>query len=161
MTDVTPCLWFDHELEEAAEFYTGIFPNSRVGHMARYTDSGPGDPGTVMAGEFTLDGLTFRDINGGPDHAGFTETISFSITCADQAEVDRLWDALVADGGEESQCGWLKDKFGLSWQVVPARLFELFSDPDPARAQAAMQAMFTMRKIVVAELDAAADAAAA
>ena len=128
--------------------------------MARYNEAGPGEPGTVMAGEFTLDGLTFRGINGGPEHARFTESISFSVNCADQAEVDHYWDSLTADGGEESVCGWLKDKFGLSWQIVPSRLYELVSDPNPARAQAATQAMLQMRKIVVADVEAAADAAA-
>jgi predicted 3-demethylubiquinone-9 3-methyltransferase (glyoxalase superfamily) len=157
---INPCLWFDTDLEEAAEFYTKIFPNSSVGHMTRYNDAGPGEPGTVMAGEFTLDGLTFRGINGGPEHARFTESISFSVNCADQAEVDHYWDSLTGDGGEESVCGWLKDKFGLSWQVVPSRLYELVSDPNPARAQAATQAMLGMRKIVVGDLEAAADAAA-
>ena len=157
---ISPCLWFDHELEEAAEFYTSIFPNSQIGHMARYTESGPGEPGTVMAGDFSLDGLTFRGINGGPDHAGFTETISFSVTCQDQAEVDHYWTSLTADGGEESVCGWLRDRFGLSWQIVPKRLYELMEDPDPVRATAATEAMLRMRKIVVAELEAAADAAA-
>jgi predicted 3-demethylubiquinone-9 3-methyltransferase (glyoxalase superfamily) len=159
-TAISPCLWFDSELEEAAAFYTSIFPNSSIGHLARYTESGPGEPGAVMAGEFTLDGLTFRAINGGPDHAGFTETISFSVTCADQAEVDHYWGSLTADGGEESVCGWLKDRFGLSWQIVPRRLYELMEDPDPARATAATEAMLRMRKIVVAELEAAADAVA-
>jgi predicted 3-demethylubiquinone-9 3-methyltransferase (glyoxalase superfamily) len=161
VTPISPCLWFDHELEEAAAFYTAIFPNSSIGHMARYTESGPGEPGTVMAGEFTLDGLTFRGINGGPEHAGFTETISFSITCEDQAEVDHFWGSLTAGGGEESVCGWLRDRFGLSWQIVPRRLYELMQDPDPARATAATEAMLRMRKIVVAELEAAADAASA
>ena len=151
--EISPCLWFDTELEEAAAFYTSVFPNSRVGHLARYPDSG-----LVMAGEFTLDGLTFRGINGGPELAGFTETISFSVTCADQAEVDHYWTALTADGGEESVCGWLKDRFGLSWQIVPRRLYELMEDPDRARAQAATEAMMRMRKIVVSELEAAADA---
>jgi predicted 3-demethylubiquinone-9 3-methyltransferase (glyoxalase superfamily) len=158
---ISPCLWFDNQLEEAATFYTSIFPNSSVGHMARYTESGPGEPGTVMAGEFTLDGLTFRGINGGPEHAGFSETISFSVTCADQAEVDHYWDSLTADGGEASVCGWLKDRFGLSWQIVPRRLYELMEDPDSARATAATEAMLRMQKIVVADLEAAADAAAA
>jgi predicted 3-demethylubiquinone-9 3-methyltransferase (glyoxalase superfamily) len=157
---ISPCLWFDNELEEAATFYTSIFPNSSVGHMARYTESGPGEPGTVMAGEFTLDGLTFRGINGGPEHAGFSETISFSVTCADQAEVDHYWDSLTADGGEASVCGWLKDRFGLSWQIVPRRLYELMEDADPSRATAATEAMLRMQKIVVADLEAAADAAA-
>src|SRR5918992_2764561 len=112
-----------------------------------------------MAGEFTIDGMTFRGINGGPDFANFTEAISFSITCRDQAEVDYYWDSLV-DGGEESVCGWLKDRFGLSWQIVPTRLYELVSDPDPTRARAASQAMLGMRRIVIADLEAAADAAA-
>jgi predicted 3-demethylubiquinone-9 3-methyltransferase (glyoxalase superfamily) len=159
-TPISPCLWFDDDLEEAATFYTGIFPNSSLGHFSRYTDAGPGEPGQVMAGEFTLDGLTFRGINGGPDLAGFTEAISFSISCRDQAEVDHYWAALGA-GGEESMCGWLRDRYGLSWQVVPARLYELVSDPDPARARAATEAMLRMRRVVVADLEAAADAAGA
>lgn len=157
---INPCLWFDDDLEEAAEFYTKVFPSSSIGHMTRYSEAGPGEPGKVMAGEFTLDGLTFRGINGGPEHAKFTESISFSVNCADQAEVDHYWESLTADGGEESVCGWLKDRFGLSWQIVPDRLYELVSDPNPARAQAATQAMLGMRKIVVADLEAAADAAA-
>jgi predicted 3-demethylubiquinone-9 3-methyltransferase (glyoxalase superfamily) len=157
---ISPCLWFDHQLEEAAAFYTSIFPNSSIGHLTRYPDSIPSQRGRVMAGEFTLDGLMFRAINGGPDHAGFTETISFSVTCADQAEVDHYWSSLTADGGEESVCGWLKDRFGLSWQIVPRRLYELMEDPDPARATAATEAMLQMRKIVVADLEAAADAVA-
>jgi len=156
---ISPCLWFDDDLEEAAWFYAAIFPNSSVGHLTRYHDTGPGEPGKVMAGEFTLDGLTFRGINGGPAPFGFTEAISFSISCRDQTEVDYYWDAL-ADGGEESVCGWLKDRFGLSWQIVPTAAYELFSDPDPARARAATEAMFKQRKIVLAELEAAADAAA-
>jgi predicted 3-demethylubiquinone-9 3-methyltransferase (glyoxalase superfamily) len=156
---ISPCLWFDHELEAAAAFYTAIFPNSSVGHLARYGEAGPGEPGTVMAGEFTLNGLTFRAINGGPELAGFTETISFSVTCADQAEVDHYWSSLTADGGEESVCGWLKDRFGLSWQIVPRRLYELMEDPDPKRATAATEAMLKMRRIVVADLEEAADAA--
>lgn len=157
-TSISPCLWFDDDLEEAAHFYTGIFPNSSIGHLARYNDAGPGEPGAVMAGEFTLDGLTFRGINGGPAHFAFNEAISFSIACRDQSEVDYYWDSL-ADGGQESVCGWLKDRFGVSWQIVPTRLYELVSDPDPARARAATQAMLGMRKIVVAELEAAAASA--
>jgi predicted 3-demethylubiquinone-9 3-methyltransferase (glyoxalase superfamily) len=156
---ISPCLWFDDDLEEAAEFYTKVFPNSSMGHMTRWPEGGPGEPGQVLAGEFTLDGLMFRGINGGPEHAGFTETISFAVTCRDQAEVDHYWESLTADGGEESVCGWLKDRFGLSWQIVPTRLYELISDPDPARASAATEAMMQMRKIVVAELEAAAEAA--
>lgn len=152
MTTISPCLWFDDTLEEAATFYTRIFPNSSVRHLARLPS------GDAMAGEFDLDGLTFRGINGGPAHAHFTEAVSFSVTCRDQSEVDYYWDSLV-DGGEESMCGWLKDRFGLSWQIVPTRLYELLSDPDPARAQAASQSMLGMRRIVVADLEAAADAA--
>lgn len=158
-TSISPCLWFDDNLEEAASFYTSIFPNSSIGHLSRYGEAGPGESGKVMAGEFTIDGMTFRGINGGPEHARFSEAISFSISCRDQAEVDYYWDSLV-DGGEESVCGWLKDRFGLSWQIVPQRLYELVSDPDPARARAATEAMFTMRKIVIAELEAATNAAA-
>ncbi len=154
---ISPCLWFDDQLEEAAAFYTSLFPRSSIGHLTRYGDAGPGEPGSVMAGEFTLDGVLFRGINGGPAFP-FTEAVSFAVACADQAEVDRYWDALV-DGGEESMCGWVKDRFGLSWQVVPARLYELVADPDPARAQAATRAMLGMRRIVVADLEAAADAA--
>ena len=158
-TSISPCLWFDDQLEEAAAFYTSIFPNSSIGHLARYTDAGPGEPGSVMAGEFTLDGLTFRAINGGVhEDIYFTEAISFSIECADQREVDHYWDSLVA-GGEESMCGWLKDRYGVSWQIVPTRLYELLADPDPARARAAQAAMLRMRRLVVADLEAAADAA--
>ncbi len=154
MTSINPCLWFDDNLEEAMEFYTAIFPNSRIGNVSRYGDAGPGPSGSVMAADFELDGLTFRAINGGPQFT-FSEAISFSVGCADQAEVDRYWDALLADGGEESMCGWLKDRYGLSWQIVPDRLYELVSDPDPARAEAATRAMLGMRKIVVADLESA------
>lgn len=155
---IDPCLWFDDQLEQAAEFYTAIFPNSSIGHLARYPDAGPGEPGKVMAGEFTLDGTTFRGINGGPAFP-FTEAVSFSISCGDQAEVDYYWDSLL-DGGVASMCGWLKDRFGLSWQIVPTRLYELLSDPDPARANAAQRAMLDMQRIVIADLESAADAVA-
>lgn len=153
MPPITPCLWFDSDLEEAVDFYTTVFPDSSVGHVTRT----PGEPGAVLAAEFSINGTTFKGINGGPAHAGFTETISFAIDCVDQAEVDHYWDALTADGGEESMCGWLRDRFGLSWQVVPVRLYELLSDPDPTRARAAAEAMMTMQRIVVADLEAAAD----
>jgi predicted 3-demethylubiquinone-9 3-methyltransferase (glyoxalase superfamily) len=159
MSSISPCLWFDDDLEEAATFYTAIFPNSSMGRLARHGDAGPGEKGTVMAGEFSLDGTTFRGINGGPAFP-FTEAISFSITCRDQSEVDYYWHSL-ADGGQESVCGWLKDRFGVSWQIVPERLYELLTDPDTARANAATEAMLGMTRIVVAELEAAADAAAA
>ena len=156
---IQPCLWFDDQLEEAAQFYTGIFPNSSIGRLARRTDSAL-DPAPVLAGEFTLDGTTFRGINGGPAPFGFSEAISFSVTCRDQSEVDYFWDSLV-DGGEESMCGWLRDRYGISWQIVPTRLHELLTDPDRQRAAAAAAAMMRMRRIVVADLEAAADSVAA
>ncbi len=112
MPPISPCLWFDDDLEEAVAFYTSVFPDSEVLHVSRYGEAGPGKAGTVMAAEWTANGQRFKGINGGPEHAGFTETISFSVDCADQAEVDRYWEALTADGGEESMCGWLKDRFG-------------------------------------------------
>jgi predicted 3-demethylubiquinone-9 3-methyltransferase (glyoxalase superfamily) len=150
MPEITPSLWFDNNLEEAAEFYTAVFPNSRIEELNRYTDAGPGEPGEVVSGSFVLDGVRFFAINGGPQFP-FTEAVSFSVKCKDQAEVDYYWGRLT-DGGEESQCGWLKDRFGLSWQIVPQRLFELLNDPDPARATAATKAMLGMRKIVIADL---------
>jgi predicted 3-demethylubiquinone-9 3-methyltransferase (glyoxalase superfamily) len=159
MSPITPCLWFDDNLEEALQLYVKIFPNSSVGSVSRYGDAGPGEPGKVMAADWTLNGQAFRGINGGPAQWNFSEAISFSVSCQDQTEVDYYWDNLVADG-EASQCGWLKDRFGLSWQIVPERLNELLGDPDPARAEAAMKAMLGMQKIVIADLEAAADAAA-
>ncbi len=154
MPAITTSLWFDNNLEEAAEFYTSVFPNSSIEELHRSTDSGPGDGSDVLYGVFVLDGTRFIGINGGP-HFQFSEAVSFMIGCKDQDEVDYYWDRLV-EGGEESQCGWLKDRFGLSWQVTPDRLFELQSDPDPARAAAATKAMMGMRKIVIAELEEAA-----
>jgi predicted 3-demethylubiquinone-9 3-methyltransferase (glyoxalase superfamily) len=151
MPSITPSLWFDNDLEEAAAFYTAIFPNSSIEGFARYTEAGPGTPGDVVSGTFVLDGQRFIGINGGPMFP-FSEAVSFTVDCKDQDEVDYYWDRLV-DGGEESQCGWLKDRFGLSWQIVPARLNELIADPDPARAAAATKAMLGMRKIVIAELE--------
>jgi predicted 3-demethylubiquinone-9 3-methyltransferase (glyoxalase superfamily) len=157
MPNITPSLWFNGNLEDAATFYASVFPNSSVEEFARYTEAGPGTPGAVVSGTFVLDGTTFIGINGGPEFP-FSEAVSFVIDCADQAEVDYYWDRLVA-GGEESQCGWLKDRFGVSWQVVPRRLAELLSDPQPARATAATKAMLGMRKIVIAELEDAAERA--
>jgi predicted 3-demethylubiquinone-9 3-methyltransferase (glyoxalase superfamily) len=155
MPMITPSLWFDGDLEEAAQFYTSVFPNSSVEGFSRYTEAGPGTPGEVVAGAFVLDGHRFVGINGGPQFS-FTEAVSFEVRCTDQNEVDHYWDNLI-DGGEESHCGWLKDRFGLSWQIVPERLFELLDDPDPVRAAAATKSMLGMRKIVIAELEAAAD----
>jgi predicted 3-demethylubiquinone-9 3-methyltransferase (glyoxalase superfamily) len=154
MPSITPSLWFNNNLEEAAEFYTSVFVNSSIESIGRYTEAGPGKPGDVISGVFVLEGTRFVAINGGPQFP-FSEAVSFLITCKDQGEVDYYWNRLV-DGGEESQCGWLKDRFGLSWQVVPARLFELLNDANPVRAAAAAKAMLGMRKIVVAELETAA-----
>jgi predicted 3-demethylubiquinone-9 3-methyltransferase (glyoxalase superfamily) len=154
MPAITPSLWFDYNLEEAAQFYSSVFPNSRIECFNRTTEAGPGEPGSVLSGTFVLDGVRFIGINGGPQFR-FTEALSFTVNCKDQQEVDYYWDRL-SDGGEESQCGWLKDRFGLSWQIVPDRLYELLGDPDPARAAAATRAMLGMRKIVIAELEQAA-----
>jgi predicted 3-demethylubiquinone-9 3-methyltransferase (glyoxalase superfamily) len=151
---ITPNLWFDTEAEEAAEFYTSIFDNSRIVNVMRYTEAGPREAGTVMTVEFELDGQRFVGINGGPEFK-FDEAVSFEIHCEDQEEVDYYWERLT-EGGEESQCGWLKDRYGLSWQVVPAGMEELFSDSDPKRAERAMQAMLGMRKIDIAGLEKAA-----
>lgn len=154
---ITPNLWFDDNAEDAAEFYVSLFPNSRITNVARYTDAGPGPAGSVVTVEFVLDGQPFVGINGGPMFT-FTEAVSFAVPCPDQGESDRLWDALTADGGEESQCGWLKDRFGVSWQVYPAELGELTGDPDPERAARATAAMLTMRRIDIDAIRAAADA---
>jgi predicted 3-demethylubiquinone-9 3-methyltransferase (glyoxalase superfamily) len=151
MPSITPSLWFNDDLEEAAAFYTSVFPNSSIEGLQRYTDAGPGTPGQVVSGTFVLDGMRFIGINGGPQFP-FSEAVSFTVACRDQQEVDYYWDRLV-DGGEESQCGWLKDRFGLSWQIVPDRLAELTGDSDPARASAATEAMLGMRKILIAELE--------
>lgn len=152
---ITPNLWFDTQAEEAAGFYTSVFKNSRIVSVARYPEGGPGPAGTVMTVEWELDGQRFVGINGGPQFT-FDEAVSFQIDCADQEEVDHYWAAL-SDGGEEGPCGWLKDRFGLSWQVVPRGMDELFSDPDPAKAQRAMQAMLQMSKLDIAALRSAAE----
>ncbi len=155
MQKITPFLWFNDQAEAAAAFYVSLFPDSRILTTTRYTqDSGADRAGTVMTVLFELAGQRFIALNGGPQFP-FTEAVSFQIDCETQAEVDRLWDALT-EGGQEVQCGWLKDRFGLSWQVVPRRLFERLSDPDPARAQRATQAMLGMKKLDVAALERAA-----
>jgi predicted 3-demethylubiquinone-9 3-methyltransferase (glyoxalase superfamily) len=157
MSKITPCLWFDGQAEETANFYVSLLPDSRVDAVLRSPADNPSTPaGAVLLVEFTLAGQKFTGLNGGPQFP-FTEAVSFSIDCEDQAEVDRLWDALTADGGKPVQCGWLKDRFGLSWQIVPKRLPELLADPDPARARRTMEAMMQMVKIDVAALERAAD----
>ena len=156
MQKVTPFLWFDGQAEQAARFYVSLLPDSRierVTHSPADTPSGPA--GMILTVEFTLAGTRFIGLNGGP-YFQFTEAVSFEIACADQAEVDRLWKAL-SEGGSEGRCGWLKDRWGLSWQVVPTRLHELLTDQDPARAQRAMEAMLGMNKLNIAELERAAD----
>jgi predicted 3-demethylubiquinone-9 3-methyltransferase (glyoxalase superfamily) len=147
---ITPFLWFDTQAEEAASFYVSIFPNSKIGKVARYGKAGPGPPGSVMTVEFQLDGQSFVALNGGPVFK-FTEAISFVVNCQTQDELDSYWDKLSA-GGSEVQCGWLKDKFGLSWQIVPTVLTELLSDPDPGRPQRVMKALLTMNKLDIAAL---------
>lgn len=155
MPNLYPCLWFDGTAEEAANLYTSLLPNSRVDKVWRSPADTPSGPaGMVLTVDFTLNGQRFQGLNGGPDFT-FTEAVSLVVECADQAEVDRLWEALTADGGEPEPCGWLKDRFGLSWQVVPKRLYELVEGPDPAGAERAMQAMLRMGKLDVAELEAA------
>ncbi|MDH3306567.1 MAG: VOC family protein [Acidimicrobiia bacterium] len=155
MPRITPNLWFDAEGEAAADFYVSIFPNSKVNHVSHYGEAGSGESGSVMTVDFTLDGQPFMAINGGPRFP-FTEAISLLINCADQGEVDYYWEKLT-DGGEEVQCGWLKDRYGLSWQVVPPGMEELLADPDPGRSQRAMVAMLGMKKLDLAGLRAAAD----
>jgi predicted 3-demethylubiquinone-9 3-methyltransferase (glyoxalase superfamily) len=150
MHKITPFLWFDNQAEEAVNFYTSIFRNSRIGSISRYGDAGPGPAGAVMSVTFQLDGQEFMALNGGPNFS-FTPAISFFVNCETQAEVDELWEKLTASG-EEVQCGWLKDKFGLSWQIVPAGLGEMLSSQDAEKSQRAMQAMLQMKKIDIAQI---------
>jgi predicted 3-demethylubiquinone-9 3-methyltransferase (glyoxalase superfamily) len=157
MTRITPCLWFDTEGEEAAAFYVSLFKNSRITDVARYGESGPRPAGTVMVVSFELDGQPFTALNGGPEFT-FDEAISFQIDCSSQDEVDHYREGLTA-GGEEGPCGWLKDRYGVSWQVVPSELITLLQDPDAGRSQRAMAAMMTMKKIDIAAVRAAADTA--
>ena len=163
---VNTYLWFDDQAEEAADRYTKLFngrpggpkEESKITNVARYGETGPGEPGTAMTVNFELEGQEYIALNGGPQFP-FTEAISLFVHCDSQEEVDHFWSGLLADGGEESQCGWLKDRFGLSWQIIPDRLMELIGDPDPGRSQRAMAAMLKMVKIDIAELERAADAA--
>jgi predicted 3-demethylubiquinone-9 3-methyltransferase (glyoxalase superfamily) len=157
MQKITPYLWFDHQAEEAANFYTSIFKNSKIVSVTRYGEAGPGLAGSVMVVSFQLEGQDFTALNGGPEFS-FTPAISLYVDCATQEEVDRLWEKLTL-GGEESQCGWLVDKFGVSWQIVPRALGVLMSDPDPEKSQRVMQAMLQMSKIDVAALQRAYDQA--
>ena len=154
MPKITPFLWFDNQAEEAANFYASIFPNSKIKVVTRYSDAGPGPKGSVMTVGFELDGQEFTALNGGPVFK-ISEAISFVVHCDTQAEVDHYWEKLT-DGGVEIQCAWLKDRYGVAWQIVPKQLIKALSDPDPARAQRAAQAMFTMKKIDIAKIEAAA-----
>ena len=159
MSKIKPCLWFDGQAEEAANFYVTLLPESRVNDVVKSPADTPSGPaGMVLTVDFTLAGQDFQGLNGGSDFK-FNEAISFSVDCADQAEVDGLWSALTADGGEPGPCGWLKDRWGVSWQIVPRRLVEMLADPDLERARRTMEAMLKMGKIEIAQLEAAATAA--
>jgi len=158
MQKITPFLWFEDQAEEAMNFYVSIFKNSKVLDVSRYPEGAPGPAGKVMTATFELNGLEFTALNGGPEF-NFTEAISFAVNCQTQAEVDHLWQKLTDDGGEEGQCGWLKDKFGLSWQIIPDRLGELLGDKDAEKANRVMQAMLQMKKIDVTALQQAYDQA--
>lgn len=149
-TRITPMLWFDDQAEDAADFYVSIFGNSRITDVSRYGDTGPGPSGRVMVVAFELDGQPFTALNGGP-HFKFTEAISLVVNCKDQREVDYYWDRLLAGGGAPQQCGWLKDRYGLSWQVVPTPVIDMLKDPDTTRQQRAMGAVMKMIKIDIAE----------
>lgn len=159
MPSITPFLWFNDQAEQAARFYVSVFPNSRILEVARYTDAGPGPAGSVMTVRFSLDGKEFVALNGGPAHYGFDESISFFVNCATEEELDHYWSALT-EGGEEIACGWLKDRYGLRWQIVPEGLPALLGDPDPQRAQRAMQAMRAMKRLDLAAMRRAADGVA-
>ncbi|MGA9968072.1 MAG: VOC family protein [Terriglobales bacterium] len=151
MHKITPFLWFDDKAEEAMNFYVSIFKNSKVGSVTRYGDAGPGPKGTVMSARFQLDGQDFFALNGGPLFK-FTEAVSFFVNCETQEEVDELWEKLTAGGGTPQRCGWLKDKYGLSWQIIPKALGEMLGDKDPQKSQRVMQAMLQMNKIDIQRL---------
>ena len=154
---ITPFLWFNDNAEEAASLYVSLFANSKILNVARYGDAGPGPSGSVMTVKFQLAGLEFVALNGGP-HFTFTEAVSLVVNCETQAEIDEFWEKLSADGGEKSRCGWLKDRFGLSWQIVPAALEEMVTDEHPVRSQRVMAAMLQMEKMDLAALQKAYDA---
>jgi predicted 3-demethylubiquinone-9 3-methyltransferase (glyoxalase superfamily) len=154
MPKITPCLWFDTEAGEAAEFYTSVFPNSRIVAVSHYGEAGPRPAGMVLTVSFELDGQSFLALNGGPEFT-FSEAISLQVDCATQDEVDAYW-SMLSEGGEEGPCGWLKDRHGVSWQIVPTRLPELLSDPDRDKSQRVMRAMLSMKKIEIDELERAA-----
>jgi len=156
MPKITPFLWFDNNAEEAARYYTSVFRNSKMGEVRRYGDAGPGPKGSVMIASFSIEGVEFTALNAGPQFK-FNESISFVVHCKTQDEVDEYWSKLTADGGQESQCGWLKDKFGMSWQITPDRLLELIGDKDPGKSQRAMQAMMQMKKIDITKIEQAAN----
>ncbi|MFE2107197.1 VOC family protein [Kitasatospora sp. NPDC059463] len=151
MQQITPCLWYDDQAEEAARYYTSVLPNSRITDVTRYTEAGPGTPGSVVTVAFELDGRPFVALNGGPVFP-FTEAVSLQVQCDDQAEVDRLWTALLEGGGQESRCGWLKDRWGLSWQVTPRILIDLVSGPDRDKAARVTRAMLSMSRIDIRQL---------
>lgn len=168
MQKIVPFLWYDNQAEEAANLYVSVFTSrpgsasaagdSKVTNISRTGEAGPREPGSVMIVNFRLEGEEFIALNGGPAHS-FTEAVSFFVNCESQEEVDHFWERLIADGGREDQCGWLKDRYGLSWQIVPTALMEMMSDPDPAKSQAVMRAMLEMSKIEIAELRRAHEAA--
>lgn len=157
MPKITPMLWFDGQAEEAAKLYTSLFDNSKILNVSHYGEAGPGEPGSVMTVQFELEGQKFVGLNGGPNYK-FTEAVSFVVNCETQEEVDKFWSTL-SDGGEEGPCGWLKDRFGLSWQITPTALPRLLTDPDREKANRVMNAMMQMKKIEIAELERAAEGA--
>jgi predicted 3-demethylubiquinone-9 3-methyltransferase (glyoxalase superfamily) len=156
MQKIRPCLWFDNQAEDAANYYVSIFKNSKITDVSRYGEGGPVPAGTALVVSFELEGAPFQALNGGPAF-DFTEAVSFYVDAPTQQEIDRLWDQLTADGGEPGRCGWLKDKYGLSWQIVPPMLGELLSDPDSEKSGRVMQAMLAMDKIIISELEDAYD----
>jgi predicted 3-demethylubiquinone-9 3-methyltransferase (glyoxalase superfamily) len=156
MQKITPFLWFDNNAEEAMNFYTSVFENSKIGKVSRYPEGSPGPAGSVMTGTFQIAGQEFIVLNGGPQFK-FTEAVSFVVNCESQEEIDKYWNKLTADGGKEVECGWLKDKFGLSWQITPTILYELLSNPDREKSKRAMQAMMNMKKIDIEGIKRAAE----